>query len=112
MHTIRRVVYVPTIHLKTLLVISLLSKAKYNQMTMPLTLFIVVHHLSLRWTLLWEWATLGGCGALGRGSLEMSGKMSRGFLRWLGLDNPLVFEVALLEVSQTLPLSQLSGKVG
>jgi hypothetical protein len=105
MHTIKRVVYVPTIHLKTLLVISLLPKAKYDQMTIPLTIFIVVHHLSLRWTLLWEWATLGGCGALGRGSLEMSGKMSRGFLRWLVLDNTLVFEVALLEVPQTPPLS-------
>lgn len=47
---------------------------------------------------------MGGSGALGRGSLEKSGKVSSGFLR-LVWEFRLVFEIGLLEGPRTLYFS-------
>jgi hypothetical protein len=47
----RRVVDVPSAHLKTLSLISLPSKAKHGQMTIPLKILAMVPHLSLGWNL-------------------------------------------------------------
>jgi hypothetical protein len=81
MYTMRRTIHVPTAHLKTLPLISLPFITKHNQVTIPLAILAVVAHLSLRWNLLWEWVIVGGYSALGRGSLDMSGKVSCGSLR-------------------------------
>jgi hypothetical protein len=67
----RRAMHVPNTHLNTPPIISLPSKTENNQVTIPLTILAVVPHLSLRWSLFWERVNLGGCGALGRGSLEV-----------------------------------------
>jgi hypothetical protein len=81
MYTMRRTIHVPTAHLKTLPLIFLPPKTKHSQGTIPLAILAVVAHLSLRWNLLWEWVIVDGYSALGRGSLDMSGNVSYGFLR-------------------------------
>jgi hypothetical protein len=47
----RKVVHVPSAHLRTLPLISLPLIAKHSQMATPLRILIMVPHLSLGWNL-------------------------------------------------------------
>jgi hypothetical protein len=84
MNTMRRVVHVLPARLRNLPLISLPPKTKISQMPIPLIILTMEPHLSLRWILFVGGAFfLDGLGALGRGSLEISGRVSSMFLRWL-----------------------------
>jgi hypothetical protein len=51
MYTMRRVAHVLPTHLKTPPLISLPTKAKLSQLTIPLTILTMVLHLSLGWNM-------------------------------------------------------------
>jgi hypothetical protein len=59
MHTMKKVVHLLDIHLKTSPLIYLPPKAKSSQVNIPLTILTMVPHLSLRWNL------FGGVGLFG-----------------------------------------------
>ena len=93
-YTVIRVVHFPIVQLALLPLISLPPETKLSKVTIHLTILTMVPHLSLRWFVLsfsWVWFTLVGCLVLGRRSSEMFGRVSSGFLRWLGLGTQTCF---------------------
>ena len=81
MNTMRRVVHVPFARLRTSPLISLPPKAESNQMPIPLIILTLEHRLSLRWILFVGGAYFLGGWAFGGGTLVISGRVSRVFLR-------------------------------
>jgi hypothetical protein len=71
--------------------ISLSPKAKLSKVTIPMAVVTMIPHLSLGWllahSLMGSWWLL----ALEKGSLEMFGRVSSGFLRWLDFGTQTCF---------------------
>jgi hypothetical protein len=94
MYIMGRAVHVPVVQLILSPLISLPPKTKLSKLTIPMAVVIVIPYLSLSgcWlTLLWIWFTLGGLLALGREFSEMFGRVSSGFLKWLGFGTQTCF---------------------
>jgi hypothetical protein len=103
MNTMRGLIHVLPVHLKTLPLISLPSKAKGSQTTIPLIILTMIPRLSLMWNLFVGVVFMGGWGVVGRGSLEISCSVSSGFLRWLGLGHHTYFWGGALKGSTSIP---------
>jgi hypothetical protein len=114
MYVMGRTVHVLVVQLILPPLISLPPEAKLNKVTIPMAVVTVIPHLSLGWLLahslvgmVHSWWLL----ALERGSSEMFGRVSSGFLRWFGFRTQTCFWGGALGGSSNTP-SFIVGSVG